>query len=298
MGSERSTSSRKKKGRAKEESFNRDKHWTRNFSVRADCWAIVEHWAAEYDFHLIEMRAKRRLYQKGHSGSFYLTQFDIRQEEGHVILSAWIEPSLLTRALSFFTMPRELKIDPSGRSGIVKRRQTCREINVLLERMKQPDVYGSTGLHWADLDPTTLALAAAMWVPIFVFLAGTINGFQIKPGLVPLLLTAAGRPLAWLSALAFALLFLHQSLVLNRLKSLTLKGTSAGLIFTLFLTLSLVVTSRTTRDMMEAKITFHCVQKYRKDDCEAILSGLSTKQKTHVLEKLQQLEKELTLKDP
>ncbi len=290
-------SRQKKRGKIQQESFNRDKHWTRKFSVRTECWPIVEHWANEYDYHLIAIRGKRRLYQKGYPGSLYVTNFDIRQEEGHVILAAWIVPSFLTRALSFFTMPKELKIDPRGHSGIVKRRRICREMNALLERFKQNSIHESTGIHWADLDPTTLILAGALGLPLFIFLAGTVNGFEIRPGLVPLLLAAVGRPLAWLTALAAAVVLLHQSLALNRLKTLPLKAISAGSIFVLYTVLTLVVTSRTTWDMTEAKVTFHCVQKYKKEVCEGILGRLSIKQRTHVLEKLQQLEKELTAKD-
>ncbi len=297
MGSGFWNSRQKKRGRIQEESYNRDKHWTRSFSVRSDVWSIIEHWATENSFHLIALKGKRRLYQKGYTGALFVTNFDVRQEEGHVTMSAWIEPSFLIRALSLFFMPKQLKIEPTGYSGVVKRRQMCREFNVLLERMKQPTIHGSTNLHWADLDPTTLILGGSLWFPLVIFLTGTVNGFEIKPGLLPVLVTAAGRPLAWLFALAVAVVCLHQSLALNRLKTLILKGVSAGLCFLAFTVVTLIVTSRTTADMTEAKVTLHCVQKYKKEMCEGILSTLSEKQRTHVLEKIQRLEKSLTAKD-
>jgi hypothetical protein len=280
-----------------EESYGRDGHWRRDFSVRTEPWPIIEHWASEYGFHLIAVRGKRRLYQKGEHAFHYLTFIDVKQAESHLSFNAWIRVGWFMRLMTLFFLPSEMPVNPKGFLGIVRRRQVCREINSLLSRFKQPLILESGGFHWADLDITTLALTVGLVAGVAFFVFATTFRFELKPGLAGGLLYPIVQQAGLLVVIGLVLMTLHQGIVIRKwwihwpVKLGSMFG--ALLIFVVFI---VGFTLKTSSEMMEVKVTYHCIYHYRKDLCQQILGRLSPGDRSYVLGKLNLLQNELSVR--
>jgi hypothetical protein len=289
----------KKRRRGKQftdESRTRAGNWTRTFSIRQESWSVIEHWAAEHGFHLTALKGRRRLYRKGFQQTLFLTFLDVKHDENSVTLTGWIEVGLVARLLSGFTLPTVLQLEPGGFNGVVQRRQACREMNLLLDRMKQPPILGSTGLHIGDLDLTSMGLIAIFGLFFFVYIYSTSAAAEVRPGLSQALLSAAGQPFFILLGLAFVLLAIHHFFTIRRLNRLMWRLISVGTCGLIFAGTSLFFLSRTSADMVNVKVTYHCIQHYQKSACEGAMARLSPRDRDAVLKRLQTLEKQLTLK--
>lgn len=278
------------------ESYNRAGHWTRTFNVRQESWGVVEHWAMEHGYHLTALKGKRRLYRKGYQQSLFLTFLDLKHDEDSITMTAWIEVGILARSVSLFTLPKVLQVEPSGLNGVFKRRAVCREINMLLDRLKQPGILGSAGIHIGDLDITTLALIVIFCLFSSLYLFGAATSIEFKPGLSHTELSLAALPLIIMGGLALLLLALHHFIAVRRFIVMRWRITSLGLCSIVFSIVSLMLIFHTSSSLHEAKVSFHCIQNYSSKDCADTLSKLSPRAKDAVLKRLQSLEKQLTIK--
>ena len=276
-----------------EESANRDGHWTREFSSRLEVWPIAEPWVSDLDYHMIAAKGRRRLYLKEH-GPFYRTIVDIKQHESQVTVSSWIEVKFLARLLTLFLLPSEMFPNPNGILGVKRRRETCRELNLLLERFRQAPILGSDSFHLFDLDITTLSLLFFFLLPFLLFLIGTAAKFEIVPGLSNTLLTTMAKQWSVLLSTGLGLLGLHHFLFVRKFNEQpAFRIASSGVIGIAFLVFSIVLLTRTSGEMLESRFVHHCLTHFSENRCRENLSNLPDRSRELLDQRLKRLEKEL-----
>jgi hypothetical protein len=278
---------------ASEEYVNREDHWCRDFSVRSESWPIIEHWASECGYHLIAMKGRKRMYRKGNPG-FYSTYIEIRHEPNRIVLASWIEVGTKLRLISLFLLPSELPIDPRGLKGIRTRRNACLELNMLLIRLRQPEIAESNSFHFLDLDMTTLVLMAALTIPLITFIVVLALQLEIRTGLSnPLLLEMFSRT-GILAATALTLLLIHHLLFVRQLERDWLKVVSLTVFSLSFISFSIFSLTRTRTEMMEQRIAHYCLLHYSESDCDKKLAGLPDRERQALIKRLELFQKSLT----
>lgn len=287
---------KKKRRIADEEFFNREGHWTRDFSVRSESWPIIEHWASEMGYRMVAFKGRRRLYQKGSSQSTYQTFVEVRHDEGRVVLCAWITVGFALRALTFFLLPSVLPIDATGYKGIRTRRQAVRDLNGLLIRFRQREIANSDSFHLLDLDLTTLGLAGLLAAPLVGVLLALMLRLQISPGLSNALLVLIGKRAGFLLAGAVILLLIHHLYFVKRNFESWVKWLSLGVFTVIFSTLSVALLTSTRSEMLEQKVSYHCIMRFHADSCREMLTGLSEPQREQFLQRVEELRKSLVRK--
>lgn len=277
------------------ETFNRDDHWERHFTVRNDVWPVIEHWAAENDYHLVAIKGKRRLYQKGENTNWFANLVDVKHDGRSVTLSSWIHVGWIPRALSLYIYPENLEIMPDGYVGIVRRRRACHNLNELLFRLKQPDIIGSSTFHVADLDFTTLCLFGLIAWPQVLFLAHSGVKMEIRGGLSRELLIRIGESWGILLAVSIALLITHHKYIVRKLKVTWMKWTSVGVGGMTFAVLAILLLTRTSSLMAQDKVLYYCLYRLNQPACDETLNRLSPKEQQFVMQRLNQLQQELAI---
>jgi len=280
-----------------EEEANRDGHWTREFTSRLEAWPLVEPWVAENNYHMIAAKGRRRLYLKEH-GPFYRTIIDIKQHESQMTVSAWIEVKFITRLLSLFFIPSEMFPTPSGVLGVKRRRETCRELNGLLERFRQAPILGSDSFHFFDLDITTLSLFFFFLLPFVLFLVGTFAKFEVVPGLSNALLANMAKYWSGIMTTAVTILAVHHFLFVKKFNEQPVFRLASSITFALgFLIFTIVLLTRTSSEMLEARFVHHCVTHFNPNRCQEMLSMLPERSRDALGQRLKRLDKELSKKD-
>jgi len=281
-----------------EEIYNRDGHWIRQFPVRTDPWSVVEHWASENKYYLVAFRGQRRLYQKetGWGSLNYLTYVDLKFHDGRMTVVSWIFVSFAFRILSLFLLPSEMSFDPHGIIGVRKRRQTCRELNLLLSRFKQVPIIGSSGLHFMDLDPSTLLVGGLSFLTLFLSLYVTTMKLQIQPLLANVLLWKMGKHLLSLIVVAAILVVIHDLFIIRRWSLPLYKWVSAGCAMTIFIIVVLLLTMKTGQEMKFEKLAYHCWYRFSESSCREQVLMLPLEERTHLFEQIQRLQSEIAIK--
>ena len=283
----------RKKPRIREgEDFNREGHWCRDFSVRTDCWGVIEHWAAEHGYFLVAMKGKRRQYQKGED-KLYSTVIDIRHQDNRVVMSSWVQVGFQLRMATLFLLPEELPIDPFGWKGIRVRRQACADLNALLTRLRQPEIAGSGGFHFLDLHMSTLVLVGVLPVPLIYFVMVGLLRFEAHPGLTNILLETFGKTFAALLGTAGTLLLIHHFAIARRLSTaISWVSTSVSSIF--FTVLCAFLLTHTVSEMLEKRVTHHCIMHFSEQKCSSNVGELSVPNREKLLKRLEIFEKHLS----
>lgn len=280
-----------------EEEANRDGHWTREFTSRLEAWPLVEPWVADNDYHMIAAKGRRRLYLKEH-GPFYRTIIDIKQHESNMTVTAWIEVKFLTRLLTFFMLPAEMFPVPTGILGVKRRRETCRELNGLLDRFRQAPILGSDSFHLFDLDITTLSLLFYFLLPFVIFLIGTAAKFEIAPGLSNTLLSNMAKNWSAMLVTSGFLLALHHFLFVKKFNEQPVFRLASSITIALgFLIFTIVMLTRTSSEMLETKFIHHCLIHFKENSCRAVLANLPDGSREALDQRMKRLSKELTRKD-
>ncbi len=274
------------------EGFDRNGHWSREFSLRGEGWSVIEHWAGEHRFGLVHFKGKRRIYRLGDNPKLFVTFVEIRlaEEENRLSISCWIEAGFLVRLLSLFMIPIVLDVSPSGFWGIRARRAACHAMNSLLVRMKQPLVLGSTGWHWADLDLTTITLGASALGTFVSFALASATLIRIETGLSQGLLQIVGEHLVTLCGLTVAALAVQQFFVVRRWSEGPSRLLSAGSLYIAILvsTIFLFTQSRTETSLM--RISHFCLQNYHDVECAHALDRLPPQARRKLMDRVFQLE--------
>jgi hypothetical protein len=282
---------------AEEEDLNRDGHWVRDFSVRGESWPLIEHWAAERGFRLTAIKGRRRTYQKGFDPGFYQTVIEIRHEERRVVLSAHIKVGLKLRLMTLFFLPSELQIEATGFRGIRTRRTACNDLNILLTRLRQPQIFQSDKFHLLEMDMTTLLLGSFLIAPLVALPLALAYKFEIKAGLSNPLLALLAEKAGTLAGIALALLIFHHWAIVKRLEKAFWKMGSLTIFSVTFLALSIFTFTRTRTEMLEARIIHHCVLHFSSEKCGSRMSELTETQRDTLSRQIEAFHKHLSFSD-
>lgn len=290
-------SGRKRSRVIAQEVYNRDGHWTRVFPSRTEGWAVIEHWAAENRYYLVALKGQRRLYQKeaGTGTFYYLTYVDIKHHDNKITVSAWIHVSFALRLFSLFLLPSYMDLSPDGFIGVRKRRDTAREMNSLLVRLRQLPIVGSENFHILDLDYTTLGLIGTLGIPLLLSTYVLVRKLTLVPGLTSTLIIGIGRNLSFLIALAMALIAVHDIVLVRKFSSWVLKSIFAGTALLIFSIATLFLTLGTTTEMRMARFAHHCLFA-KNTKCAQEIQGLSEKERASVEQTLDEMDKEVAVR--
>lgn len=280
------------------EEFDSADRWMRDCRVRSDSWFTIEAWARENGFHMVAYKAKKRLYQKGMAPDAFIYFLEVRHEERRVVLKSWIEVSRKAQWLSLFHLPAELKLDPLGFWGVRQRRRLCEQVNQLLIHLKQPEIADSHIFHWADLDQSTLGLLGVLSLPFILFFLSLVGKVEIAPGLSNSLMTLIGEKLVWLWGAGITGLILHHWLVVKKLRRSWANWASFGLQTLVFVAVTVFLFTRTSQEIRDQKIVYHCVSHYQVNKCQREFSKMSDIEKTKLGKRLEALQKQIAIKSP
>lgn len=283
-----------------QEGYDRHGHWTREFSLRGEGWSVLEHWAGEYGFGLIHFKGNRRIYRKGANPHWYVVYVEIRLNEGdnRLTISAWIEAGLAIRFMSLLNVHSVLDISPSGFWAIRTRRRTCFALNSLLHRMKQPSIFGSEGLHWADLDVSTLSLAAAAVTTVIFFFVFSSSWVVIEPGLSNGLIRVLTNYSLILLGTIVAFSSAQQLIVVRKWPDGPTRSVLAVLMYAIVFITTLHLFTATRNETRNFKLAHYCLQKVDTNRCNAILDSLAPNDRRRLMERVFELEDALALRQP
>jgi len=111
-----------------------------DFTAGAEVWPVVDEWAKETGFSLIETSGTQRLYQKGKGFFVAPMMFQIDQSGDQIHIETWIRFGWFTRMQSLFMLPAELEIISGGLRGVAPRGVARKAVNKLLERLNQTPI--------------------------------------------------------------------------------------------------------------------------------------------------------------
>lgn len=279
-----------------EEETNRDGHWVRDFSVRQESWPIIEHWAHEHGYRLCALKGRRRLYQKGWNADAYMTWVDVRHDPNRIVLTSWITVGFKLRAFTLFVLPPELPIEPTGFKGIRTRRDACRDLNSLLMRLRQPEILNSDGFHITDIDLSTLTLGAFLLLPLHYFLIAASLKMEVRTGLSNALLQTIAPKLQTLLVIGVGFTLVHHFGIIRKFGQLWVKGISVAVFSFLFAIVSVVLMTKTSSEVLEQKISYHCVLHFDEKKCAERLSILNLVQREALTKRIESLQKQLAQK--
>ena len=283
-----------------QEGYDRHGHWTREFSLRGEGWSVLEHWAGEYGFGLIHFKGNRRIYRKGDHPHWYVVyvEFRLNEEDNRLAISAWIEAGRAVRFMSLFNVHSVLDISPYGFWAIRTRRRTCFALNSLLHRMKQPSILGSEGLHWADLDASTLGLATAVVITAIFFLTAASSLVVIEPGLSNGLIRVLAKYSLILLGTLVAVSSVQQLIVVRKWPDGPSRSVSAILMYAIVFVTTLHLFTATRTETRNFKLAHYCLQRVDTNRCNAILDSLAPNDRRRLMERVFELEDALALRQP
>lgn len=281
-----------------EELLDRDGRWMRDFPSRSIIWPLVEHWAAENGYHLVALRANRRMYQLGEEGQSFVTYLEIRQDGTRVRLKSWSVASFRARAMRLFMLPPEVPIDPSGWVGLRYRRFICRGLNSLLERCGQPPILHSQNFHLADLDATTLILGSTLLWSVMLLTWRSVLTVKLPPfpwrlELLDAIVTPMAIPAASVAAFCAVVAGIHHLFIVKRFGSLAIKWGSLAAFVTLIFGLTLGLSRVTGPRVLVRRVSTQCFPAYDPKACATLVEALSPEQRLAFAERLRELHTEL-----
>lgn len=279
-----------------EEEFDRDGHWMRDFHVRGECWPTIEHWAHQHDYHLVAIKGRRRLYQRGADPHFYTTFLDIRHDEGRVVMRAWVQVGFRLRLMSLFLLSSELPIDPNGILGVRTRRTACREMNELLIRLRQPEIAGSQHFHYLDLDLSTITLSLLIPMPIVFFFLAVGLKLELATGLSNSLMFTMGKHWVTLLGVGGTALLLHHFALVKQTEKKVLRWVSSGIWGLTFFVFSVFLFTQASSEIRDQKLVYHCITHFNAEKCSPKLAELTPAEKDNWVRKIDILDKHLANK--
>jgi hypothetical protein len=112
----------------------------RNFDFSGDTRPIVDAWAAENSFRLLDGTSPSRLFQKGRGFWTAPIKLGISQEGSKVQLEAWVAISFFVRLTALFLLPKQMGVESGGFQGALPRKIGRQAVNRLLEKLAQPPI--------------------------------------------------------------------------------------------------------------------------------------------------------------
>jgi hypothetical protein len=117
-----------------------DPRTIRNFDISGDTRPIVDAWAAENGFRLLEGTSASRQFQKCYGFWTAPIRLGISQEGSKVQLEAWVPINFFVRLMALFTLPKQMSVDSGGFRGALPRKMGRQAVNKLLEKLAQPPI--------------------------------------------------------------------------------------------------------------------------------------------------------------
>lgn len=116
------------------------KRTRRDFPTSEDMWAVVEEWAVESGFQVVEHQDSRRLYRKGRETFDFPIMVSFQAVGGRAQLEAWVKASTFDRGRALFLIPAEMGLESGGAQMAVARTSGRKLVNTLLNRLGQPPI--------------------------------------------------------------------------------------------------------------------------------------------------------------
>jgi hypothetical protein len=113
---------------------------TVSFKHTQDIWPIVEGWARENGFNVIETAPTGKLYQKGMGLMVAPMMLRVSDNEGQCTLEAWVRANLFVRLMALFLVPAEMGIESGGFKMVAPRLIARKAVNKLLAQLGRPDI--------------------------------------------------------------------------------------------------------------------------------------------------------------
>lgn len=112
----------------------------REFQSSADVWNILDSWAAQAGYQLVEQDQISRTYNRG-TGFWILPQSvkTTYMGQGYRI-EAWVWLPLLSRIVTLGLMPPELRIESGGFVAVIPRNKAREQVNMLMQMLGQPPI--------------------------------------------------------------------------------------------------------------------------------------------------------------
>lgn len=101
-------------------------------------WKLVEKWAQENGFELMERDGERQLYRRRMGWTMPAAFLELNKEGSRMILEVWIRADRLLVMNLLMRQKPEIQLDRGGLVAAVPRMLMRRRINPLLEKLKQP----------------------------------------------------------------------------------------------------------------------------------------------------------------
>jgi hypothetical protein len=113
---------------------------TREFQSPADVWGILDGWAAQTGYELVEQDQVSRTYKRG-TGFWVAPQKLKMAFTGQFYrMEAWVWLPPLNRIVTLGLMPIELRIESGGFMAVIPRSKAREQVNALLQALGQPPV--------------------------------------------------------------------------------------------------------------------------------------------------------------
>jgi len=109
----------------------------REFSYQSDLWPVVDRWAAENGFVLLQQEPSRRLYRRGRLLLLGPTMVEIAENQGTITLQAWIKAELFMLMEQLMAKTPEVTIESGGLTAWVPRIKARKVVNRLLAMLGQ-----------------------------------------------------------------------------------------------------------------------------------------------------------------
>ena len=115
-----------------------------DFEVDYDVWPVVDEWASEHGYSLVQSSGSRRVYQRGNIMWSMPTMLQISVTDGAMHLEAWLRRDEVSRTMVMITSlfivrpPLEVALESGGLMGVTARSKAREQVNVLLQRLGQP----------------------------------------------------------------------------------------------------------------------------------------------------------------
>ena len=116
------------------------KRTVREFTYRGDLWQVVDDWAAESGFTLVEQEEASRVYSKGRWLVLAPTHLEIRQDGERVVLQTWLKANFYMTMSLFTGKPPEGGLESGGLTAWVQRKRAREAVNRLLVKLGQQTI--------------------------------------------------------------------------------------------------------------------------------------------------------------
>ena len=112
----------------------------REFTAGPEAWDILDRWAQDTGYRLIEQDQSSRLYERGTGLLVAQQRLKLSFLGNAYRLEAWVYVNLFNRIFTLMLMPEELVIDSGGFLGVIPRKKAREQVNLLLQALGQPPI--------------------------------------------------------------------------------------------------------------------------------------------------------------